>query len=152
MNSGEYPTCGTGSTEAANETSYSRKKRGILVALATNFSIDLGFVVAGIVALMILEAYDENVSDGVWRVSFGLGLGLPVIVLFFRLRLVDSTQYQKHAMKYESIPYLLVLKRYWRPMVGTSLAWFFYDFVVCQSLQYTEKLCNLHLSTVDISI
>lgn len=29
----------------------------------------------------------------------------------------------------KKIPYLLVIKRYWKPMLGTSLAWFFYDFV-----------------------
>ncbi|KAK5699130.1 hypothetical protein LTR97_006779 [Elasticomyces elasticus] len=28
----------------------------------------------------------------------------------------------------QSIPYMLVLRRYWKPMLGTSLAWFMYDF------------------------
>lgn len=32
-------------------------------------------------------------------------------------------------MKHDVIPYWLVLKRYWVPMLGTSLAWFCYDFV-----------------------
>jgi len=49
--SGEYPTCGTGSAEASDETAYVRKQRGMLVAVATDFAIDLGFVVAGVVAL-----------------------------------------------------------------------------------------------------
>jgi hypothetical protein len=101
----------------------------MLVAVATDFAIDLGFVVAGVIALIVLACYHEDISEGVWRVSFGLGFVLPVVLLFFRLRLVNSTQYRKHAMK-QSIPYLLIIKRYWRPMVGTSLAWFFYDFVV----------------------
>jgi hypothetical protein len=34
------------------------------------------------------------------------------------------------------IPYLLILKRYWVPMIGTSLAWFFYDFVVSAIFGY----------------
>ena len=101
----------------------------MLVAVSTDFAIDLGFVAAGIVALIVLAAYQQNISEGVWRVSFGLGFVLPVFLLFFRLRLVNSSQYRKHAMR-QQIPYLLVLKRYWKPMVGTSLAWFFYDFVV----------------------
>ena len=54
---------------------------------------------------------------------------LPVVLLFFRLRLINSTQYRKHAMK-NRIRYLLVLKLYWKPMLGTSLAWLMYDFVV----------------------
>lgn len=60
---------------------------------------------------------------GVWRICFGLGLVLPVTLFFFRMRMIDSTQYRKHAMK-RKIPYGLVIKRYWKPMLGCSLAWF----------------------------
>lgn len=101
----------------------------MLVAVATDFAIDFGFVIAGVIALIVLACYHEKVSEGVWRVSFGLGFVLPVALLFFRLRLVESSQYRKHAIK-QNIPYLLVLKRYWKPMLGTSLAWFCYDWVV----------------------
>ncbi|KAJ6441504.1 Major facilitator superfamily domain, general substrate transporter [Purpureocillium lavendulum] len=125
---GEYPTCATSTTEASDENAPIRQRRGILTAVATDFAIDLGFVVGGIVAIIVLVAYHNRVSDGLWRVNFGIGIILPVILLFFRLRLVNSTQYHKHAMKKE-IPYMLVLKRYWKPMLGTSLAWFMYDFV-----------------------
>ena len=97
-----------------------------MVAVATDFAIDFGFVIAGVVALIVIEAYDENISSGIWRVCFGLGFVLPVILFFFRMRMIESTQYRKHAIK-RNIPYWLVIKRYWRPMVGTSLAWFFYD-------------------------
>lgn len=125
---GEYPVCGTSSAEASDETQYVRKRRGILVALTTDFSIDLGFVAAGIVALIVLAAYNNRSSVGVWRICFGLGIVLPITLFFFRIRMIDSTQYRKHAMK-KKIPYGLVLKRYWKPMLGTSLAWFMYDFV-----------------------
>ncbi|KAM6483581.1 major facilitator superfamily domain-containing protein [Trichoderma sp. SZMC 28011] len=125
---GEYPTCGTGSAEASDETAFVRRRRGMLVAVATDFAIDLGFVMAGVIVLIVLAAYHQHINDGVWRVSFGLGFILPVGLLFFRLRLINSSQYKKHAMK-THIPYWLVIKRYWRPMLGTSLAWFFYDFV-----------------------
>ncbi|KAL3963474.1 hypothetical protein ACCO45_000478 [Purpureocillium lilacinum] len=125
---GEYPTCATSTTEASDENVPIRRRRGILTAVATDFAIDLGFVVAGIVAIIVLVAYHNHLSDGLWRVNFGIGITLPVVLLFFRLRLVNSTQYHKHAMK-KQIPYLLVLRRYWKPMLGTSLAWFMYDFV-----------------------
>ena len=101
-----------------------------------------GFVVAGVVALIVLACYNQETSSGVWRVCFGLGIvvgfhfsltvtlniatddgKLPLSVFFFRLRMVNSTQYRKHAIKH-NIPYMLALKRYWKPMVGTSLAWF----------------------------
>lgn len=129
---GEYPTCGTGSAEASDETAFVRRRRGMLVAVATDFAIDLGFVMAGVIVLIVLAAYHQHINDGVWRVSFGLGFILPVGLLFFRLRLINSSQYKKHAMK-THIPYWLVIKRYWRPMLGTSLAWFFYDFVVSEA-------------------
>lgn len=71
---GEYPACGTGAAEASDESAYARKRRGIFVALATDFSIDLGFVVAGIVALIVLACYHNKTSEGVWRICFGLGI------------------------------------------------------------------------------
>jgi MFS family permease len=38
---GEYPTCGTNAAEASDESEYVRKRRGILVAISTDFAIDL---------------------------------------------------------------------------------------------------------------
>ncbi len=108
----------------------------MLVAVATDFAIDLGFVVAGVVALIVLAAYHQDINDGVWRVNFGLGFVLPIGLLFFRLSMINSTQYRKHAMR-QKTPYLLALKRYWKPMLGTCLAWFMYDFVVCVTLSGT---------------
>lgn len=101
----------------------------MLTSVATIFAIDFGFVFAGVVVLIVLAAYSYNLNEGLWRVCFGLGVVIPIALLFFRLRIVNSTQYHKHAMK-KNIPYMLVLKRYWKPMLGTSLAWFVYDFVV----------------------
>lgn len=123
----------------------------MLVAVATDFSIDLGFVMAGVIALIVLEAYNQRISQGVWRVCFGLGFVLPLGLLFFRLRLINSTQYRKHAMK-KKTPYWLVIKRYWKPMIGTSLAWFMYDFVVCLILRQMKwKLTRLRLTLLESS-
>lgn len=71
---GEYPVCGTNAAEASDESLQVRRRRGILVALATDFAIDLGFVVAGIVALIVLACYHNKSSEGVWRICFGLGI------------------------------------------------------------------------------
>lgn len=102
--------------------------------MTTCFAVDAGFVAAGIIVLIVLSAYQQDLNDGVWRVSFGIGIVLPFALLFFRLRMIDSTQYSKHAIK-ENVPYLLVLKRYWKPMIGTCMAWFMYDFVVCRTFR-----------------
>jgi MFS family permease len=76
---GEYPTCGTNSAEASDESIYVRRRRGILVAISTDFAIDLGFVVAGVVALIVLACYNQNITDGVWRVCFGLGIVVSIL-------------------------------------------------------------------------
>ncbi|GIJ87829.1 hypothetical protein Asppvi_006742 [Aspergillus pseudoviridinutans] len=125
---GEYPVCGASATEAADETADLRRKRGFLVAITTDFAIDLGFVAAGIVSLIVLACFQQEVKGGVWRVSFIIGVVLPILIFFLRIRMANSTQYRKHAIK-SKYPYMLVLKRYWKPMLGTSLAWFCYDFI-----------------------
>lgn len=33
-----------------------------------------GFVAAGLVALIVLACYHQHNSEGVWRVTFGLGM------------------------------------------------------------------------------
>lgn len=71
---GEYPVCGTSAAEASDESIEVRRKRGILVAMSTDFAIDLGFVVAGIVALVVLACYGNRSTVGVWRICFGLGI------------------------------------------------------------------------------
>ena len=38
---GEYPVCATSATEAADETAQLRKRRGFLVAVTTDFAVDL---------------------------------------------------------------------------------------------------------------
>lgn len=45
------------------------------------------------------------------------------------MRLIDSTQYRKHAIQHK-IPYKLALRMYWKPLLGCCGAWFLYDFVV----------------------
>ncbi|KIV82677.1 hypothetical protein PV11_04771 [Exophiala sideris] len=123
----EYPVCGSSAAEAADETVGLRRRRGILVALSTEMSLDLGFVLAGPVALIVLACFHNQAHEGVWRVCFGLGIVIPLFVLIFRLRAVNSTQYRKHAIKH-NIPYIHALKLYWKPMLGTSICWFLYDF------------------------
>lgn len=54
---------------------------------------------------------------------------LPLSIFFFRMRLIDSTQYRKHAIQHK-IPYGLALRMYWKPLLGCCGAWFLYDFVV----------------------
>jgi hypothetical protein len=42
--------------------------------------------------------------------------------------MVNATQYRKHAIK-ANIPYMLALKRYWKPMLGTCKYILLYTFI-----------------------
>ncbi|PNP85045.1 hypothetical protein FNYG_01570 [Fusarium nygamai] len=126
---GEYTVCTSQAVECADSTEAMRKRRGMLVAVATNAAIISGFVASSIVSLIAIAAYRCVLHDGIWRICFGIGVILPLGIFFFRLRLMDSTQYKKHAIQHK-IPYKLAIKYYWKPLLGCCSAWFIYDAVV----------------------
>lgn len=155
---GEYPVCATNATEAADETASLRKKRGFLVAVTTDFAVDLvssiinsgkhldtlpncflgicrcgyssshchGLLPPGserwCMACVLYLGYRGkwHLHGSSWNVSSAdVGIfQLPVTIFFFRIRMANSTQYRKHAIR-SQYPYWLTLKRYWKPMLGT---------------------------------
>ncbi|KAK8091504.1 glycerophosphoinositol permease 1 [Apiospora hydei] len=126
---GEYTVCTSQALECADSTPEMRKRRGMLVAVSTNAAIISGFVASSIVSLIVIAAYGGEPSDGIWRICFGIGIVLPLSIFFFRMRLSDSEQYQKHAIQ-RKVPYWLAVKFYWKALLGCCSAWFLYDFVV----------------------
>ncbi|KAK7960378.1 glycerophosphoinositol permease 1 [Apiospora saccharicola] len=126
---GEYTVCTSQALECADSTPEMRKRRGMLVAVSTNAAIISGFVASSIVSLIVIAAYGGEPSEGIWRICFGIGIVLPLSIFFFRMRLSDSEQYQKHAIQ-RKVPYWLAIKFYWKALLGCCSAWFLYDFVV----------------------
>jgi hypothetical protein len=86
--------------------------------------IDVGFVVATLVPYVLLYICGENHLRAVWRLSFGLGCVFPIILLFFRAKMVESTRFVKASMVRGPVPYKLIVKRYWKSFLGLSIAWF----------------------------
>ncbi|WRT66789.1 uncharacterized protein IL334_003752 [Kwoniella shivajii] len=127
---GEYAVCTTSAVEAANETAGLRRRRGFMVASATNVAIISGFVGSAIVFLIVLAAFHGKPHEAVWRICFGIGIVLPLSIFFFRMQMIDSTLYQKHGIAKKPFPYKLAFKRYWKPLFGCSFAWFLYDTVI----------------------
>ncbi|KAG8219895.1 MFS general substrate transporter [Butyriboletus roseoflavus] len=123
---GEYPASSTSASEAANERSI--QDRGPVFIMVTNFVLSFGGPLAVSVFLIVLSAAGEQHLQTVWRVCFGFGILLPLTVFVFRLRMLSSKLYRKGAIK-RRVPYRLVVKRYWRSLIGTCGAWFLYDFV-----------------------
>jgi hypothetical protein len=63
----------------------------------------------------------------VWRAVFALGAVPPLAIFWFRMGMAVATAYRKSAMRKQCQPYLLAVKRYWRPLVGVSSCWFLYN-------------------------
>ncbi|KAI0375327.1 MFS Git1p-like glycerophosphoinositol permease [Pilatotrama ljubarskyi] len=123
---GEYPASSTSASEAANEKVL--KQRGPVFIMVTNFVLSFGGPLAVSVFLIVLSAAGEDHLPTVWRVCFGIGVLLPLTVFYFRMRMLTTQLFRQSAIK-RRVPYWLVLKRYWRPLIGTCGAWFLYDFV-----------------------
>ncbi|CAO3643117.1 unnamed protein product [Mucor fragilis] len=122
---GEYPCSSVSAGESADEVAPG--KRGGLFVMVTNFVIDLGYVISAIVPVILLAIFKDNLEP-VWRLSLGLGIVPPLSVLYFRLKMADSERYRTSAMR-KSVPYLLIIKRYWFRLLLTSGLWFIYDFI-----------------------
>ncbi|MCJ1312720.1 Plasma membrane permease, mediates uptake of glycerophosphoinositol and glycerophosphocholine [Agyrium rufum] len=123
---GEYPASSTSASEAANE--HALKRRGPIFILVTNLPLSFGGPLAVIVFLIVLKICSEQHLSTVWRVCFGIGCLLPLTVFYFRIKMLNSKLYRRGAIK-RRVPYKLVIRYYWKSLIGTCGAWFLYDFV-----------------------
>ena len=126
---GEHPASSTSASEAANE--HTLKQRGPIFILVTNLPLSFGGPLAVSVFLIVFSAARSNGSthlSTVWRVCFGIGCLLPLTVFYFRIKMLNSKLYRRGAIK-RRVPYMLVLRYYWKALIGTCGAWFLYDFV-----------------------
>lgn len=80
------------------------------------------------VFLIVLSAAGSDRLSTIWRVCFGIGVALPLTVFYFRLKMLNSKLYRRGAIK-RHVPYKLVLRYYWKTLIGTCGAWFLYDFI-----------------------
>ncbi|KAJ5235381.1 Glycerophosphoinositol permease 1 [Penicillium citrinum] len=123
---GEYPASSTSASESANDLTL--KHRGPAFIMVTNFPLSFGGPFAVSIFLIVLMACHESHYSTVWRVCFGIGCIWPLSVFYFRIRMLNSTLYRRGAIK-NHVPYLLVLRYYWKALIGTCGTWFLYDFV-----------------------
>lgn len=117
-----------------------------LAPLSQNFMLSFGTPFACILYLIVFEAaggLNANLST-VWRTVFGISViprEFPILyysqkhavltqvslsalaVFFFRMRMLNSTLYRKSAIQ-RRVPYLLVIRYYWKSLIGTCGAWF----------------------------
>ncbi|WOO85442.1 Glycerophosphoinositol permease 1 [Vanrija pseudolonga] len=132
---GEYPACSTSASESANEKF--GRNRGMVFILVTNLMLSIGGPIVISLFLLIINAAGykgtKSASDlhklsYTWRILMGIGIIIPLSVFYFRLRMKNPKIYRRNAIRH-SPPYLLILKRYWKTLLGTAGTWFLYDFV-----------------------
>ncbi|KAJ6079473.1 hypothetical protein N7467_009226 [Penicillium canescens] len=120
---GEYPASSTAASEAANDLM--PKRRGPAFIMVTNFPLSFGGPFAVSIFLIVLCACSQTHYSIVWRVCFGIGCVWPLSIFYFRIRMLNSVLYRRGAIK-KHVPYKLVLRYYWRSLIGTCGAWFLY--------------------------
>ncbi|KAI4123460.1 MAG: hypothetical protein LQ347_006151, partial [Umbilicaria vellea] len=136
---GEYPASSTSASEAANE--HQLKRRGPIFILVTNLPLSFGGPLAVIVFLIVISAAGTNHLSTVWRVCFAIGCLLPLTVFYFRIKMLNSKLYRRGAIK-KRVPYLLVLRYYWKSLIGTCGAWFLYDFVTFPNGVFSGRIIS----------
>ncbi|KAH7098614.1 metabolite transporter [Auriculariales sp. MPI-PUGE-AT-0066] len=125
----EYPCGSVAASEQTEEEGVAKNAQHRWFVLATNTMIDFGFVIAALVPVILVKIFGENRLSIVWRGSLGLGIFPAIAVFIWRLQMEEPTRYKEGAMK-QKVPYWLIFKRYWRGLVGISIVWFIYDFIV----------------------
>lgn len=125
---GEYSNSAPASIEIANER-LRKKNRTIPFILSTNLPVALGVPVATIVFLIVQAIWGNNHLNGIWRTCFGIGAVIPLSIFYFRTKMEHAKSFKDNAMK-RKVPYLLIIKKYYREILGTSLMWFFMDMIL----------------------
>ncbi|POY75949.1 hypothetical protein BMF94_1033 [Rhodotorula taiwanensis] len=123
------PSGSVACSENSETTGINTRWSHMWFTLATDLSIDLGFVLASFVPLVLVWIFGDKNLEPVWRLTFGLGAIPAALVLLWRLKMPhESERFRQSAIK-RNVPYRLIVKRYWRPLLGCSLCWFIYDFI-----------------------
>jgi hypothetical protein len=76
------PAGSVGAAESTGELKSGHRNRWFV--LATDFQIDLGFVVSNFVPMLVVLATGENHLRAAWRISLALGAVPPLSLLYLR--------------------------------------------------------------------
>lgn len=136
---GEYPASSTSASEAAN--AYTLKRRGTIFILVTNLPLSFGVPLASSIFLIVLQITTTKHLSTLWRTTFAIGVIFPVTIFYWRVRMVNSKLYRRGAIK-RKVPYLLIARYYWRTLIGTTGAWFLYDFVTIPNSVFSTNIIS----------
>ncbi|GJJ08034.1 hypothetical protein Clacol_002241 [Clathrus columnatus] len=138
----EYPCGSVAASEQTEEESIDKKAQHRWFALATNSMIDFGFVIGSFVPLVLFWIFGDKHLNAAWRGTLGLGVIPAAAVFVWRLKMQEPTLYKKSSMKNASIPYWLVIKRYWVSLLAVCITWFIYDFITYPFGLYSSTILD----------
>lgn len=144
---GEYPASSTSASESAN--AYTLKRRGSIFILVTNLPLTFGGPLASSIFLIVLNAAGTNNPSTVWRVCFGIGIIFPASIFYWRVKMLNSKLYRRGAIR-RQVPYLLVIRYYWKSLIGTCGTWFIYDFVTIPNSVFSGTIISSIVPEGDI--
>lgn len=136
---GEYPASSTSASEAAN--AYTLKSRGTVFILVTNLPLTFGVPLASSIFLIVLSAATMDHPSTIWRVCFGVGIIFPLSIFYWRVKMINSQLYRRGAIR-RKVPYALVVRYYWKSLIGTCGAWFLYDFVTIPNAVFSGGIIS----------
>jgi MFS family permease len=153
---GEYPPSAAAALEGSNEVSSSashcyttnlgnverRRRRAklikrnqhydhirgpIQVLTSTLMATSAAPICTAIYLLTLLATHNNLITA--FHAIYSISIFLPLFVAFLRFRMRDGLLFRRNKIENISPPYLLVLKRYGWRLLGTSSAFFLYDFI-----------------------
>lgn len=136
---GEYPASSASASEAAN--AYTLKSRGTVFILVTNLPLTFGVPLASSIFLIVLSAATMDHPSTIWRVCFGVGIIFPLSIFYWRVKMINSKLYRRGAIR-RKVPYVLVVRYYWKSLIGTCGAWFLYDFVTIPNAVFSGGIIS----------
>lgn len=78
--------------------------------LFTNVQIDLGFVMANLVPMILVLIFTDKHLRIVWRLALGLGVLPPLSLFYLRLKLKEPEEFNRETMKNTRTPWRLVIQ------------------------------------------
>ncbi|ETS76035.1 hypothetical protein PFICI_12979 [Pestalotiopsis fici W106-1] len=123
---GEYPTSAAAALEGSQE--HFNAQRGPIQVLISTLQATTGSAVCTFVYLMALIGSGNDLKVA-FHAIYALAIFLPMSVVLFRWRMQDGKLFTRSNFKKRSIPWMLLLRQYFWRILGTSAAFFLYDFV-----------------------
>ena len=103
--------------------------RGPIQVLTSTLMATSAAPICTAIYLLTLVATNNNLITA-YHAIYSISVFLPLFVAFLRFRMRDGILFRRnHFGRQISPPYLLVLKRYGWRLLGTSAAFFIYDFI-----------------------